>query len=106
VAERDGDAADGRAGTVTVPAVDAFEDLGACDFAKVDIEGGEWALLADPRFARLAAPLVFVEYHPRGCPGADPGTAAERLVRAAGYATHHAPKAENPGYGIVWGWRA
>jgi FkbM family methyltransferase len=95
----------GEGETVTVPAVDAFDDLGACDLAKIDIEGGEWALLADERFGRLPAAAVFVEYHPHGCPGDDPGAEAEQLVRAAGYAVHHAPK-DIPGYGVVWGWRA
>jgi FkbM family methyltransferase len=99
VVDADGD------GTVTVEAVDAFADLAACDLAKIDVEGGEWALLADPRFASLPARVVFVEYHPHGCPGPDPGAEAQRLVAAAGYAVHRAPK-DIPGYGVVWGTRA
>src|SRR3954451_3704212 len=42
-------------GGIAVEAVDVFPYLARADFVKVDVEGGEWALLADPRFADLPA---------------------------------------------------
>jgi FkbM family methyltransferase len=92
-------------GTIDVPAVDAFDDLLDCDFVKIDIEGGEWPLLADPRFSRISAQVVVLEYHGHRCPAADPAGEAQRLLCAAGYAVHHVPK-DAAGIGIVWGSRA
>jgi FkbM family methyltransferase len=43
-----------------------LSDLLPCAAMKMDCEGGEWSLLADPRIAEI--PLIFGEYH--GNPGA------------------------------------
>jgi FkbM family methyltransferase len=91
-------------GETVVPAADAFEALLSCDFAKIDIEGGEWALLEDSRFAQLPARVLFLEYHSQGCPGADPAAEASARVAAAGYTVHHRPKLTT-GVGAIWAWR-
>src|SRR5436190_13456476 len=53
----------GEAGTA-VPLVDVFPFFDDADFVKIDIEGAEWDLTSDPRFAELRAPVVAFEYHP------------------------------------------
>ncbi len=92
-------------GVITVEARDPFADLADADFLKIDIEGGEWGLLADPRFAALPARILCVEYHPDGSPSDDPGAAVEHLVQAGGWSVCNLPKLKMPGYGLVWGWR-
>ena len=52
--------------------------------AKIDIEGAEWEVLADPRFVACAPPLLVLEYHP--VPGVvDAAAEARALLQAAGY---------------------
>jgi len=99
------DAAGHGADVIAVDAVDPFPDLAAADFVKIDIEGGEWGLLADPRFATLPARVVCVEYHLAGAPGEDPGADAERMVRAGGWAVRREAREGLPDHGLVWGWR-
>jgi FkbM family methyltransferase len=71
---------------------------------KIDIEGGEWSLLTDPRFAHLETTALVIEYHPAGCPGADPQSFVHGLLREAGYATREI--ADVPlGAGMLWAWR-
>jgi FkbM family methyltransferase len=92
-------------GVITVEARDPFDDLMAADFVKVDIEGGEWALMADPRFATVPARVICVEYHRNGALSDDPGADAERMVRAGGWIVCHELREGMPGHGMVWGWR-
>ena len=99
------DGADGGEGVITVEARDAFADLALADVVKVDIEGGEWGLLPDPRFATLPARVICVEYHQRGALSEDPGADAERMVRAGGWTVRHLLRDNMPGHGLVWGWR-
>lgn len=68
-----------------VPAVDVFDYLEAADILKMDIEGGEWNILLDPRWRRVAPRAVVMEYHPQGCPGPDARKLATDLLRAANY---------------------
>lgn len=78
-------AAAGRsASTVAIEVVDAMPDLAACDLAKIDVEGAEWAILADPRLGEGPAAVV-LEFHSPGCPTGDPATAAEAALRTGGY---------------------
>jgi FkbM family methyltransferase len=72
------------------PAIDVLPLLRDADVVKIDIEGAEGAILADPRLADVRAPLLFVEYHP-------PHTRAQVLawLQAAGYEA--APFTERPG---------
>ncbi len=71
--------------TIIVPAVDIFgEDLDVT-LLKIDIEGGEWPVLTDPRFRDVPAAVIVLEWHARGCPDSDARAAALRLLRDAGY---------------------
>jgi FkbM family methyltransferase len=73
----DGDA------NVRARVVDVFAHLGDADVVKIDIEGGEWAILLDPRWTEVPARVVLMEYHPRLCPRDDArGLAIETLERA------------------------
>lgn len=91
-------------GEATVPVVDALERLRDADLVKMDIEGGEWAILADPRFAELPARVVVLEYHPHLCPRADARAAA--VERLAGLGFRVLPFDHRPdGTGMLWAWR-
>jgi FkbM family methyltransferase len=91
-------------GTVTVPTMDFFEQDHEVDLMKMDIEGGEWSILTDPRFAGLRAAVVVLEWHAQGCPEPDPHEAAARLLRSAGYS--RVEDVEVGTYnGVMWAWR-
>jgi FkbM family methyltransferase len=86
-----------------VPAVDAFPYLGQADLAKINIEGGEWDLLLDPRFAELELPALVMEYHDILSPQPDfHALALERLV-AAGYETQQVFLTDTEG--VLWAWK-
>lgn len=89
-----------------VPQHDVLARAGEVDLIKVDIEGAEWELLADPRFAGLPARAVALEYHAARCPEPDPRMLARRLLADAGYEVADAELDAEPGHGMVWGWRA
>jgi FkbM family methyltransferase len=93
----------GGAGEDTVPTVDALELLAGCNLAKIDIEGGEWPLVADPRFAAAAPAWLVIEYHPAAGID-DPAAEMRQRLASAGYELvegHH----EAAGVGIYWGRR-
>lgn len=93
---------DGRARLLAK--IDAFADLASADWVKIDIEGGEWELLTDPRFAELAAAVLCLEYHPNRCPAESPRALAMAALQAAGYQVE--PFEERaPGVGELWAWR-
>lgn len=69
------------------PAVDVFPYLEGADLLKMDIEGGEWDILAEPRLAGAGVGAICMEYHPHRCPGAQPRDTAEQLLHAAGFET-------------------
>lgn len=89
-----------------VPAVDVFQLLEEVDLLKIDIEGSEWPILADPRMAAVEARVVVVEYHPRGCPGADAEEEARRLLARAGFRVLDHVRLGIPGHGTLWGLRS
>lgn len=91
-----------EAGTTSVPGRDTFDLLDGIDLLKVDIEGGEWAILADPRFAELSVPVVMLEYHAHSAPSFDPASDARLALERAGYATETMAET-TPGFGVVWG---
>jgi FkbM family methyltransferase len=91
--------------STTVPARDVFADLDDADLLKVDIEGGEWPILADPRLAGTPVRALALEYHRWGCPGADPGQLATSLLERAGFVVGPAEE-DAPGFGVLWAWRA
>jgi hypothetical protein len=71
---------------------------------KLDIEGSEWPILADSRFAELPARAAVLEYHPHMAPEPDAQAAARRLLESAGFATElifHDPE----GHGMMWAWK-
>lgn len=89
-------------GSVSVPMVDVMDRFADAELVKIDIEGGEWPLLADRRFAH--APAVVLEYHPAGCPADDAAAHARELLEGHGFAVRslfHHPD----GFGMVWATR-
>jgi FkbM family methyltransferase len=89
--------------TMRVPAVDIFPHLERADLIKIDIEGGEWPILCDPRFLQLKPAALVLEFHPYMCPFADPGEAALQIVRDAGLEARRGV-AYGPGQGMLWAW--
>ena len=87
------------AGTVTLPMEDVLPAFADADLVKLDIEGGEWSLLEDPRFA--AARIVVLEYHPPGCPDEDTHATATRLLEEHGYEVFQLFKHPG-GVGMAW----
>jgi FkbM family methyltransferase len=90
----------------TVRAVDVFRYLVAADLVKIDIEGSEWPILADPRFAELSARVVALEYHAHLCPTEEPRELAHELLRNAGFEAREREDFDSPpGHGMIWAWR-
>lgn len=88
-----------------VPAIDVLPLLREVDFAKIDIEGGEWSILLDDRFAETSARVVALEYHPHLCPELDARSAACAALERAGF--HVEPVSHSPqGHGTLWAWRS
>lgn len=98
-------AEDSEEGATTVSQEDVIARAGDADLLKIDIEGAEWELLADPRFATLPAAVVALEFHVARCPEPDPRAAAHRLLEAAGYEVADGELDAEPGHGMVWGWK-
>jgi FkbM family methyltransferase len=94
----------GESGAATVEGKDVFGLLDELDLLKLDIEGGEWPILADRRFERVDVPVVMLEHHPSQCPSPVPAEAAAEALHGAGYETVSSCQEPN-GTGVVWGWR-
>ena len=92
-------------GVVEVPVKDLFALGGHQDLVKMDIEGGEWTLLADSRMAHLDADLIVLEWHAQGCPAPDPRSHVIRLLRDAGYGELYEP-IEPSHCGMLWARRS
>lgn len=90
--------------TITVRATDLFEQDHDVHLMKMDIEGGEWPILSDPRFARLKADVLVLEWHARGCPEQDARAAALRMLGEGGY-TGVEEIASTDSNGVLWAWR-
>jgi FkbM family methyltransferase len=94
-----------------VDKIDIFPLLADVDLLKMDIEGGEWEVLADPRMTS-APPILVMEWHTMSCPSPDDAKqlACDALTRA-GYT--HIVVPEEPGLepdaqwnnGHLWAWR-
>lgn len=91
--------------TCEVPVWDVLPRLAEADLLKMDIEGGEWAILDDPRFREAPPRVLVLEYHPRMCPGPYPRGAVEARLRAAGLRTH-AIWHRADGHGMLWAWQS
>ncbi len=98
-------AAEPGGGAIEVPAEDVLPRMTDADLVKIDVEGGEWALLADPRFGETGARAVVLEYHPENCPGPDPQREAERALTFAGFRVAQGPTKPAFGTGVLWAWR-
>jgi FkbM family methyltransferase len=95
---------DSRAVTITVPLCDVLPEIADAGLVKMDIEGAEWSILGDPRFAEQPPRALVLEYHPEGSTERDPAAAAHSALERAGMATAsiwHRPD----GYGMLWAWR-
>src|SRR5256714_14038067 len=80
--ERPSDLLDATSREVRVE--DVLPRMARADLVKMDIEGGEWAILRDPRFPTHTPRVVVLEYHPRFCHEADPHLAARSALFSAG----------------------
>ena len=96
----------GEGQTIEVPVRDVLPLIAGADLVKLDVEGAEWPLLADPRFAADPPRAVTMEYHPEGAPaGADPAAAARALLEAAGLHVEDGRRT-SAGTGQLWAWRS
>ncbi len=85
----------------TVPGIDVLALMAAADLVKMDIEGGEWAILADPRAAAAVGPVIVLEFHDRLCPFEDAEAAVTAWLRRAGL--HVWPDVRRlPRMGLIW----
>ncbi len=93
--------------TITVPAVDFFDQLGdGVDLVKMDIEGGEWQILADPRLATAPIKVIRLEWHTLLCPEDDARTAAIDLLKAGGFPHVVDGDRQHARNGVLWAWRS
>jgi FkbM family methyltransferase len=90
---------------IDVPIVDTFAIIGGLtiDILKIDIEGGEYALLEDPRFAALNVRDLLLEWHQRKTTVDDHAWMLKRLS-ALGYRPRDL--FTEPGYGMIAAERA
>jgi FkbM family methyltransferase len=89
-------------GGIEVESVDVFSLDHRVDLLKMDIEGGEWTILGDPRLADLEARILVMEWHWRSAPREDAHGAALALLEAAGYDIH-LDRVDPPGHtGVIW----
>lgn len=96
----------GERETITVPTVDFFEQIGdGVDLVKLDIEGGEWAILADPRLATAPVRAIRLEWHRFHCPVPDARAEAIGLFQAAGFERIADADHEHEANGVLWAWR-
>jgi FkbM family methyltransferase len=89
------------AGSIEVPMVDVLGEIAEADLVKMDIEGGEWGILCDPRIAQAKA--IVLEYHLQGCPRADPAAFATELLTGHGFDV--TPIFHEDGIGMLWATR-
>ncbi len=90
--------------TIRVPILDVLAEVCSADLVKVNIEGGEWEILLDPRFASNPPRAMVLEYHPHLCPNSAPRITAERALAQAGLQTASIWHRDD-GYGMLWAWR-
>ncbi|HTA32890.1 MAG TPA: FkbM family methyltransferase [Solirubrobacteraceae bacterium] len=91
--------------TIEVPLIDVLPQIAQADLLKMDIEGGEWAILGDPRFREAPPRAVVLEYHSHLSPGPDSRADAEAALRAAGMQIQPISYRDD-GHGMLWAWRA
>jgi FkbM family methyltransferase len=103
----DGNFADSHVSDVgtEVLAVDLLPLLTSFDYIKMDIEGSEWPILTDPRWAdAMREVTVFtLEWHVRGSLSDDPHALAAAAVASAGFTVDRGRRGWH--HGNTWGWR-
>ncbi|MHB1808480.1 MAG: FkbM family methyltransferase [Solirubrobacteraceae bacterium] len=87
---------------VSVPVTDLFMIERAFDLLKIDIEGGEWALLSDRRLRDLRAEVIVLEWHWRGAPRPDAHGAAIDALVESGYRIDSDVTGSVAGVGMIW----
>ena len=95
----------GESGTIDVPMADIFNEDHNVDLLKMDIEGGEWAILTDARLSQLGARALVLEWHSLGCPEPDPHAHVVELLANAGYRHTLVVGERREHTGVVWAWR-
>lgn len=96
---------------IQVRALDVFPYLADADLVKMDVEGAEWEVLLDHRFATARPRAVVLEYHSIGCPADNPKRAAVERFESLGYTVQLPRSDTNPdsapfwGRGLLWAWR-
>lgn len=90
--------------TIEVPVEDVMTLLSEADLVKMDIEGGEWAILRDQRFREAPPRTLVLEYHPRLCGAVDPHAEAQSALTAAGMRIQTIWRRAD-GYGMLWAWK-
>lgn len=91
--------------TIEVPCVDVFRLAASADLIKMDIEGSEWEIIDDPRFAAVPAGVLVMEWHDLLCPHAEPRAAMREALERAGF-TIIADRVSFPEVGMVWAVRS
>jgi hypothetical protein len=71
----------------------------------MDVEGAEWAILADRRFGSLSAKVVALEYHEHLCSDPDPAGLARRRLEEAGYEVAESKRETAAVQAMLWGWK-
>jgi FkbM family methyltransferase len=89
---------------IKVAMQDVLPRLAHVDLLKMDIEGGEWSILADHRFREAPPRVLVMEYHPHLCQEVDPHRAATAALTAAGLRTRSI-WSRTDGYGMLWAWQ-
>jgi FkbM family methyltransferase len=92
--------------SITVPIVDVFALDHAVDLLKMDIEGGEWPILLEPRLRELRARFLVLEWHGHSTPEPDAHEVAVRRLREVGYKhVQDAGRDLEADVGVLWAWR-
>jgi FkbM family methyltransferase len=96
-------AAPAAAEAITLRQVDAFPHLLEADLVKIDIEGGEWPILRDPRWRDIKAAGIVLEFHPHSSVSGSPRGEAQALLESAGYVVDL--REDRGDHGVFWAWR-
>jgi hypothetical protein len=88
-----------------VEVMDVLPLLADADLVKMDIEGAEWPILQDPRFASLGISALVLEYHPQGAPQPDTFAALTAVLGDAGFTVEAPVEQYGSSVGVAWAWR-
>lgn len=90
-------------GAIEVRMVDFYEFARGFDLMKIDIQGGEWDLLRDPRLSSAAA--LVLEWHASSSQEGDPLETVTARLSEAGYDVLRVDPAPTSETGVVWAGR-